>query len=162
MFKRKIIISLLLLVFSSPMFVYAQTEKTPETLSVQPVKTEAVVNTTSLQLVGNPSSFLNKKVSMQVKFDKFSTLGLDYKKAMRDSQKYIGFLVQRDDVKDHNVPLSELKLFITRDYAEKFIDLNTGDKIKITGKVFSNALGDPWVDISTIEIIEKVPDTKTK
>lgn len=113
------------------------------------------IQTTPLNLVKNPSEFLNKKVTFGGKFDKFSTLGLDYKRAFKDSQKYIGFMLQRDDVSDHNVPLSELKLFITREYAEKFIDLSTGDKIKITGKVFSSALGDAWVDVSKIEIIEK-------
>lgn len=97
---------------------------------------------------------------MDGKFDKFTTLGLDYKKAFRDSSKYIGFLLQRDDVKDHNVPLSEMKLFLKRDYAEKFVDLNTGDKISVTGIVFSNALGDSWVEVDNITVLEKAPKEK--
>ncbi len=112
-----------------------------------------------IELVQNPQKYLNKKIIMDAKFDKFSTLGLDYKKAFKDSAKYIGFLVKRDDVSDHNVPLSELKLFVKREYAEKFVDLNTGDKISISGTVFSTALGDPWVDITSIQILEK---TKTQ
>lgn len=121
----------------------------------------AAIEVSPLELVANPQRYLNKKVVMCSKFDKFSTLGLDYKKALRDSNKFIGFMLQREDIKDHNIPLSELKLFVSRTYAEKFIDLNTGDKIKITGKVFSTALGDPWVDIEKIEIIEKT-ETKVK
>ncbi len=113
------------------------------------------VNASPLSVVASPQKYLNKTVVMKATFDKFSTLGLDYKKAMRSSSDYIGFLIQRDDVLDHNVPLSEMKLFIKRDYAEKFIELDTGDKIQITGKVFSNALGDPWVDVIKITIIQK-------
>ena len=117
--------------------------------------TNAPINTAPLSVVATPQKYLNKTVVMKATFDKFSTLGLDYKKAMRSSSDYIGFLIQRDDVDDHNVPLSEMKLFIKRDYAEKFIELDTGDKIQITGKVFSNALGDPWIDVSKITILQK-------
>ena len=116
-----------------------------------------VQNVSSLELVANPNKYLNKNIIIDGKFDKFTTLGLDYKKALKDSTVYIGFLIQRDDVKDHNIPLSELKLFLKRDYAEKFIDLNTGDKISISGTVFSNALGDAWVDVKTIQVLEKAP-----
>lgn len=115
----------------------------------------SAISTTPLNVVAVPQKYLNKTVTMKATFDKFSTLGLDYKKAMRSSSDYIGFLIQRDDVVDHNVPLSEMKLFIKRDYAEKFIELDTGDKIQITGKVFSNALGDPWIDINKITILQK-------
>ena len=117
--------------------------------------TSTPVNTAPLSVVATPQKYLNKTIVMKATFDKFSTLGLDYKKAMRSSADYIGFLIQRDDVVDHNVPLSEMKLFIKRDYAEKFIELDTGDKIQITGKVFSNALGDPWIDVSKITILQK-------
>lgn len=115
----------------------------------------SAISATPLNVVAAPQKYLNKTVTMKATFDKFSTLGLDYKKAMRSSSDYIGFLIQRDDVVDHNVPLSEMKLFIKRDYAEKFIELDTGDKIQITGKVFSNALGDPWIDINKITILQK-------
>ena len=54
------------------------------------------------------------------------------------------------------------KLFLKRDYAEKFVDLNTGDKISMTGVVFSNALGDAWVDITNIQILQKAPSEKIK
>ena len=106
---------------------------------------------------------MNKKVKFKASFDKFSTLGLDYKPAMRDSQKYISYLIKRDDVTDHTVPLSEMKIFILRSEAEKFIDLDSGDIIEVYGKVFSNALTDAWVDTEKLVVIEKKnKDTKKK
>jgi len=120
-----------------------------------PAQTDAIVNTTSLNIVKNPNNFLNKTVKMQATFDKFSTLGLDYKKAMRPSTKYIGILIQRDDVTNHNIPLSEMKLFLTKELAEKHIDLDTGDKIELTATEFSTALGDPWLDVKTLKVIKK-------
>lgn len=117
-----------------------------------PVQT---VEAQSLDVVKNPQKYLNKIVIMKATFDKFSTLGLDYKPAMRSSQNYIGFLIKRDDVVDHTIPLSEMKLFMKRELAEKNINLESGDKIQITGKVFSTALGDPWIDVTQIKIIQK-------
>lgn len=114
-----------------------------------------IINTTSLNIVNNPKHFLNKTVKMQATFDKFSTLGLDYSKALRKSTDYIGILIQRDDVVDHNIPLSEMKLFMKKDLAQKHIDLDTGDKVEITAHMFSMALNDPWLDIESIEIIKK-------
>ena len=75
---------------------------------------------------------------------------------MRESSKYIGILIQRDDVLDHNIPLSEMKLFMKKEMAEKHIDLDTGDKIEVIAKVFSTALNDPWVDIESLTVIKKV------
>lgn len=125
-----------------------------------PAKTQAqqaqIINTTSLAVVQNPNKYLNKTVKMQATFDKFSTLGLDYKKAFRDSTKYIGILIQRDDVANHNVPLSEMKLFLKKELAEKHVNLDTGDKIEITAKVFSTALNDPWLDVENLVVIKKV------
>lgn len=154
---NKILVSLLILVFTVPVFAQNQQANTqkPKTQAVQQ-KTN-FIRTSPLEVVATPDRFLNKKIIMDGKFDKFTTLGLDYKKAFRDSTKYIGFLLQRDDVVDHNIPLSEMKLFLKRDYAEKFVDLNTGDKISVTGVVFSNALGDSWVEVDNITILEKAP-----
>ena len=108
-----------------------------------------------LDLVARPNFYLNKNVKIKAKFDKFSTLGLDYQPAMRSSEKYISFLIQRPDIKDHNIPLSELKIFIDRTVAEKYIDLDSGDIVEVSGKVFSSALGDPWMDASRFEVISK-------
>ena len=81
---------------------------------------------------------------------------------MRSSEKYISFLIQRPDVTDHNIPLSELKIFITRTEAEKYIDLNSGDIVEFTGKVFSNALGDAWMDVDKFTVISSKPKNDTK
>lgn len=132
--------------------ILAQAPKTTQTV-------QKAVSALPLNIVASPNKYLNKTVKMQATFDKFSTLGLDYKKALRPSTDYIGILIQRDDVADHDIPLSEMKLFLKKDLAEKHIDLNTGDKIEITAKVFSTALGDPWLDVSNITILKK---TKTE
>lgn len=118
-----------------------------------------VVSVSPLTVVANPSHYLNKTVLMKAKFDKFSTLGLDYKPAFKSSEDYISFLIRRDD-SNHDIPLSEMKLFLKRDVAEKFIDLKTDDEIEIKGKVFSSALGDAWVDVSELKIVKKAPETK--
>ncbi len=135
------------------------------TINVQAAQTtqqDVVINATSLNIVAKPNKYLNKTVKMQATFDKFSTLGLDYNKAMRPSTKYIGILIQRDDVINHNIPLSEMKLFLTKEMAEKHIDLDTGDKIEITAKVFSTALGDPWLDVTSLNVIKKVKKEENK
>ena len=72
---------------------------------------------------------------------------------MKSSQDYISFLIQRPDVTDHNIPLSELKIFLKRTEAEKYIDLNSGDIVEFSGKVFSNALGDAWMDVDKFAVI---------
>ena len=71
------------------------------------------------------------------------------------SQKYITFLIKRDDVTDHTIPLSEMKIFIKRTEAEKFIELDSGDIIEIYGKIFSDALTDAWLDTDKLIIICK-------
>lgn len=146
---------------------FAQTQPNVQAVeaNVRAIATKAPVLKTynePLDIVNGVDKFLNRPVRIQGKFDKFTTLGLDYPPAMRKSEDFISFMVQRNDVLDHNVPLSELKLFMKRSYAEKFIELDTGDKINITGKVFSNALGDAWVDVDTIEIVEKANKGEVK
>lgn len=115
-----------------------------------------------LELVAAPSKYLNKNVKFKATFDKFSTLGLDYKPAYRDSQKYISFLIKRDDVTDHTIPLAEMKIFIKRSEAEKFIDLDSGDIIEVYGKVFSDALTDTWVEVNKLVVLEKKNKDKAK
>ena len=55
-----------------------------------------------------------------------------------------------------------MKLFLKRTTAEKFIDIKSGDEVEITGTVFSDALGDTWVDVSGLKITKKAPDEKDK
>ena len=127
---------------------------------VASVQTQSV-NVAPLTVVNSPKTYLNKNIIMKAKFDKFSTLGLDYKTAYRSSEDYISFLIKRDDT-TFNIPLSEMKLFLKRDAAEKFIDLKTNDEIEINGVVFSDALGDTWVDVKELKIIKKAPEENSK
>ncbi len=121
-----------------------------------------------LDLVEDPSEYLDKYVVIKGVFDKYTTLGLDYKPAMRDSKDFITFLIRRPNVKSkkYKIPLSELKLIISRKVAEKYTNLETGDNVQIYGKVFSTALNDPWVEVdhlvaSNKDITEK-PEDKDK
>lgn len=119
----------------------------PVDVFYQPVK--------ALDIVANPAKYLNKRVKIKALFDKFSTLGLDYKPAYRSSDKYITFLIKREDVVNKVVPLSEMKNFIKRDVAEKYIDLKPGDEIEYSGLVFSNALGDVWIDVEKFVVLNQ-------
>ena len=132
-------------------------------VSAQPAPSASTVEKTQvfqvapLTVVNSPSSYLNKTVLMKAKFDKFSTLGLDYKPAFKSSDDYISFFLMRDDT-THDIPLSEMKLFMQRTEAEKFIDLKTDDEIEIKGVVFSDALGDAWVDVKQLTVTKKAAD----
>ena len=120
-------------------------------------------NTDALDIVKSPKVYYRNYVKITGKVDKFSTLGLDYNVIKKDSKDYISFLIKREDVKDYNIPLSELKLIVKRDYAEKeLINLEPGDEIKILGRVFSLALGDPWIEVDKVEYVkkEKIEDKK--
>ena len=44
---------------------------------------------------------------------------------------------------------------MTREIAEKNIEMETGDKFILTGRVFSTALGDPWLDITDFKVTLK-------
>ena len=119
------------------------------TVPNQPVYTSVA----PLDLVNNPVKYLNKNITFDAEFVAFTSLGLDYKPAFKDGTKYIGVLIKRPDVTNHTIPLSEMKIFITREMAEKNVDIEAGDKIKIQGKVFSAALGDPWIDVKTFTML---------
>jgi lysyl-tRNA synthetase class II len=154
-YTKKISIFLFALVLTlnvSFLPVTAAPTKTPEK-KVEQAKYD-YISVEALSLVNNPKLYLNKRVKLNATFDKFSIIGLDYEPAFRDSQNYISFLIKRDDAKDHQIPLSELKLMVKRSYAEKsLIDLELGDKIEIRGKVFSTALNDPWVEVEEVIIL---------
>lgn len=131
-------------------------EKKPAAYSVKTsTAAPAVQYVSPVAIVDNPSLYLNKRVSFSGEFVSFTSLGLDYKPAFRDGSKFIGILMKRPDVPDHTIPLSELKMFMTRELAEKNIDIDSGDTFKLTGKVFSTALGDPWLDITEFKIVSK-------
>lgn len=133
--------------------------------NVAPVKNETKINyvkVSPLNVVNNPASYLNKNISFNAEFVGFSSLGLDYKPAFREPSKYISVLIKRDDITTHTVPLSEMKIFMPRTLAEKHMDMEQGDKIQISGKVFSTALGDPWVDIDDLKVLTKKENKEQK
>ncbi len=115
-----------------------------------PAQTANVNFVDPVAVVKNPSAYLNRKIHVSARFDKFATLGLDYKPAYRSSENYISFLILRTDT-SKNIPLSEMKLFMKRSDADKFIELKEGDKVQFAGTVFSNALGDVWVDVESLK-----------
>ena len=66
-----------------------------EQANAQPAAVQAVqpqiqyTDITPLQVVNSPKLYLNKNIVMNAKFDKFSTLGLDYKPAFKSSDDLI-------------------------------------------------------------------------
>ena len=48
-----------------------------------------------------------------------------------------------------------MKVFLKRTIAEKHIELDAGDEVQFSGKVFSNALGDVWMDAETFTVLKK-------
>lgn len=144
----------------STQFINSQTLAVPAYTTTAPQVRYIDVN--PLSVVSNPYQYLNKYIRIRAKFDKFSTLGLDYKPALRPHEKYISFMIQRPDITNHNIPLSEFKMFLTKEVAEKHIDLDSGDEILFTGKVFSTALGDPWMDVDSFVVTKKVKNETQK
>lgn len=120
-----------------------------------------IIEVKPLDVVASPTKYLHKKIRVKAQFDKFSTLGLDYKPAYKSSEDYITFLIKRDDVVNYVVPLSEMKNFLPRSLAEKYIDLKPGDEIEYVGTVFSDALSDTWVDVESFEVTKEVFKEKT-
>lgn len=114
----------------------------------------------AIDVVKYPSRYLNRCIKIDAIFDKFSVVGLDYKPAFRSSEDYILFLIRKTEVKGHIIPLAEMKIFIKRDEAEKYVDLESGDSIEFTGKVFSTALGEPWIEVDSLKVKNKVSKTK--
>ena len=144
----------------STQFINSQTLAVPAYTTTAPQVRYIDVN--PLSVVSNPYQYLNKYIRIRAKFDKFSTLGLDYKPALRPHEKYISFMIQRPDITNHNIPLSELKIFLKRAEAEKYIELNSGDVVEFSGKVFSNALGDAWIDVDKFSVISSTKPKEEK
>lgn len=163
--KYKVLLLLLVLAIGLNVNAVTQTtgQKAPLNLE-NPIQTQTrnYLSVNPIDLVARPDFYVNKYIKINAKFDKFSTLGLDYKPAMRSSEKYISFLIQRPNVLDHNVPLSEMKIFLDRTEAEKHIDLNSGDEIEFSGKVFSSAMGDVWMDVDKFTVINAKPKADKK
>lgn len=112
------------------------------------------------ELLKNPTSYLKKNVKFRGEFSSFVTLALDYKPAFRDSKDYISFAIFRPKTQ---IPLSELKLAFPVEKAKDnktLTDLGKGDLIEMFGTVFSDALGEPWVDVVAVKMLKPAPDKK--
>lgn len=113
-----------------------------------------VNNVTIDQLIEKPKDYLGKNVRFTGDFASFCTLALNYKPAMRPQKNFISFLVRKPDSK---IPMSELKLALpipkeTDKVKNKLLtSLKDGDKLEMTGKVFSTALEEPWVDVVNLK-----------
>lgn len=115
-----------------------------------------------LAILKEPAQYINKKVTFTGTFNRFADIGLDYKKAFRDSRDYVTFFILRPDVTDHTIPLAEMKLFFPRKKSTEVLDLETGDKIQIIGTEFSTALDEPWIDVEHIKIVQKTDKPERK
>lgn len=115
---------------------------------------------TPLQLIGHTGEWMSKPVAFEAVFNSFSPLGLDYKPVNRESKNYLSLLVLRPDVVGHDIPLSELKLMLPRKKVNDVMELEAGDTILVQGKLFSAALGDPWMDVDHVTILKKTPNSK--
>ena len=111
-----ILVSAILLTTSNICNEMAEAQPIPT--SVQEITVQKEGTSSALDIVNSPKNYLNKTVIFNAKFDKFSTLGLDYKPAFKSSEEYISFLIKREDT-SFDIPLSEMKLFVKRDEAEK-------------------------------------------
>ena len=124
-------------------------KKTPEVIPPGAVTLQAT------ELLKSPDKYLNKPLVFEGTFNRFADIGLDYKKAMRDSKDYVSFFILRPDVSNHTIPMAELKLFFPRKKSDEVMELESGDKIRVIGTEFSSALGMPWVDVDHITILQK-------
>lgn len=130
----------------------------PEQAPAKPaLAATAIPNVRIVSLLREPDAYVGKHVAFDGTFNSFATIGLDYKPAMRAATDYVTLLIDRPDIEHHTIPLSELKLFYPREKSESVMTLQKGDKLHIEGTVFAAALGEPWVDITKIDVLSKVP-----
>jgi hypothetical protein len=124
---------------------------------------ENVVAVGAEDLVDKPRDYLGRNVKFTAPFCSFTNLALDYKPALRPAKTHLSILVARS--KKIKIPLSELKLAMMTP-GEKdpettlLANLKEGDMLEITGKVFSTALDEPWVDILRLKKIGGSSDDK--
>lgn len=131
-----------------------KTAKDPkETKPTPPVQLENVIGVSTDELVNKPHEYLSKNVKFNASFYSFSNLALDYKPALKSSKTYLSFMVLSPRYGEKSkIPLSELKLAMLipkeKDSETAMLaGLKEGDKIEVIGKVFSDALDDPWVEV---------------
>lgn len=152
-------------IITAPKVVPAKKEISPKQPSVKPEaakseKVEVIKNEVKncskeisiKELIGNPEAWLNKEVCFSGTFSSFSALALDYPAALRERKNHISITLLRPKTK---IPLGELKLAMKIEEAQKhelLPKITEGDEVKIKGKVFSAALGEPWLDIVQIQV----------
>ncbi len=149
---------------SAPVQTAAKTAtkaKTTKKSDSKPLKSYYLI-VDPLDLVKKPAEFMKKDVQFEATFNRFSDLGLDYPKALRESTDFVNVLVLRPDVGNHQIPLSELKLFFPRKKSADVMELESGDVVNIKGSVFSSAMNDPWLDIDEIKILKKLKEKEEK
>jgi len=114
--------------------------------------TGCINNVTPADLIASPKKWLNKDVCFEGKFSSLSNLALNYPPALRKSDEYISLIIFRPKT---TIPLGELKMNmkiadIRKDSSTA--NLQKGDLIRVRGKVFSAALGEPWIDITQLSV----------
>lgn len=73
---------------------------------------------------------------------------------MKSSKEYIGIILNRPDMED--IPLVELKISVPLDmFKSKNLSIAHGDKLELNSKVYAIALGEPWLEVRDLEIVEK-------
>ncbi len=109
------------------------------------------------ELLASPATHKGHRVALEGEFYAFSTLPLDYKDAMRSSKDYVGIVLARPD--HPKIPLVELKIAVP---IKMFKDdevlsaVEHGDIVRVEGKVFAVALGEPWLDVTELKIKTKL------
>lgn len=105
-------------------------------------------------LVKSPNNYKGQKIYIEGSFHSFTTLPLDYSKAYRDSKDYIGIMLSRPDFPE--IPLVELKLAVPlsefKDENKEIIE--NGDKVRIEGEIYAIALGEPWLEVKSINKVD--------
>jgi hypothetical protein len=109
------------------------------------------------ELVAQPKKYLNKKVDIEGEFHSFSSLSLDYPKALKDSKEYIGIILSRPD--EAEIPLVELKISVPLEmFKSKDISIERGDKLHLNSKVYAVALGEPWLEVRDLTVVKKAKE----
>ena len=104
------------------------------------------------KLIFKPESQKNKTINIEGQFYSFSTLPLDYPKAFKSSKDYIGIVLSRPDLKQ--IPLVELKIAVPiKKFKDKSLSmLEHDDLVRIKAKVYAVALGEPWLEVLSMEV----------
>jgi hypothetical protein len=104
------------------------------------------------ELVIDPTAWVGKDICFEGRFSSFSTLALDYPPAMRSRTEYISITLQRPGT---DIPLGEVKLAMDLEDVQNHAELSkakTGDPLRMRGKVFSDALAEPWIELDQVQV----------